>query len=219
MEVAQKAGLNSINSVSVNKAGIHRILMNPIYHGEFVWKGKRYLGRHSPIIPKLLFETVQEVLHRDNHPQTTKRNFAFAGFVKCGKCGCSMTPELKKGKYIYYHCTGFKGKCDNTYIREDKLSDLFLDAVKQLEIEDELVIDIKEALGDSHKDKMAYHCKALNTLNMRAKHIQKLIDKAYDDKLTGVISEEFWERKSLEWHNELTQVNGNIGSFNNANVN
>lgn len=219
MEVAQKAGLNSINSVSVNKAGIHRILMNPIYYGEFVWKGKKYLGRHTPILSRRLFESVQEVLHRDSHPQETKLNFAFAGLVKCEKCGCSMTPEIKKGKYIYYHCTGFKGECNNTYIREEKLADLFADVVKQIEIDDTTVADIKEALAESHQDKISFHNNALQALNLRAKHIQRLIDKAYEDKLSGTISEEFWERKSLEWHNELTQVVGEIESHNNADFN
>ncbi len=219
MMVAEKAGLNSANSAKINKAGIHRILLNPIYYGDFFWKGKRYHGKHIPIISFDLYEQVQEILHRDSHPISTKRNFAFAGLIKCAKCGCSMTPEIKKGKYIYYHCTGFKGKCGNTYIRESKLVELFADVVKQIEIDDNMVADIKKALAESHQDKIAYHNNALNALNKRAKHIRMLMDKGYEDKLSGLITEEFWHRKSIEWGNELTQITGDIESHENANLN
>ncbi len=50
--LAKESGLFSTNSQAINKAGIHRILMNPIYYGEFVWKGKRYIGSHEPLITK-----------------------------------------------------------------------------------------------------------------------------------------------------------------------
>ncbi len=40
-----------------------------------------------------------------------KHEFAFSGLITCGHCGCSLVGEIKKGRYIYYHCTGYKGKC------------------------------------------------------------------------------------------------------------
>ncbi len=219
MDVAREAGFCTNKTTFISKSGIHKILQNPIYYGEILWKGKRYQGKHQPIITKKLFDQVQAVLEGTNHPKETKRNFAFAGLLKCDKCGCAMTPELKKGKYIYYRCTGFKGKCGNTYIREEKLAELLADVVKRIEIDDNLVADIKKALRDSHKDKIDYHNKALKTLNKRAKHIQGLIDKAYEDKLSGVISESFWERKSLEWQNELVEIASKVEAHNNADVN
>ena len=80
------------------KSEIHRILRNPIYAGEFLWKGKRYKGHHEPIISMALFEQVQEVFEEANRPKYTKRRHAFAGLVNCGRCGCAMTAEMKKGR-------------------------------------------------------------------------------------------------------------------------
>lgn len=34
------------------------------------------------------------------------REFAFSGLMKCADCGGAVVAEIKKGKYIYYHCTG-----------------------------------------------------------------------------------------------------------------
>jgi hypothetical protein len=45
-----------------------------------------------------------------------------------------MTAEIKNGRYIYYHCTGFCGRCGNTYIREESLSKLFEDVVRRVQI-------------------------------------------------------------------------------------
>jgi hypothetical protein len=38
-----------------------------------------------------------------------------------------MTAEIQKGRYIYYHCTGHRGRCGNTYVREEDLRRLLAD--------------------------------------------------------------------------------------------
>jgi hypothetical protein len=114
------------------KAEIHRILQNPIYHGEFVWLGKRYEGSHEPIVSRTTFEAVQAILHRNGRGRTWKRLHPFMGLLTCAKCGCSITAEMKKGKYVYYHCTNFRGECDNTYIRQEVLSDRLADVIKPI---------------------------------------------------------------------------------------
>lgn len=44
-----------------------------------------------------------------------------------------MTAELKKGKYVYYHCTGKRGgTCKKDYIREEKLNEVFLQLIDKL---------------------------------------------------------------------------------------
>jgi predicted metal-binding protein len=44
-------------------------------------------------------------------------------YITCGHCGGAMVGEIKKRRYIYYHCTGFKGKCPGPYTREEVLAD------------------------------------------------------------------------------------------------
>jgi len=52
------------------------------------------------------------------------------GLLTCTLCGCAITAERKKSKYVYYHCTNFGGDCANTYIREEKLGILLGDVIK-----------------------------------------------------------------------------------------
>src|SRR5215470_11679675 len=49
------------SGAKVPKSTIHKILTNPLYHGEFIWSGKRYKGTHEPIISKERFDRVQQV--------------------------------------------------------------------------------------------------------------------------------------------------------------
>ncbi len=218
-QLAKECGLFSRNSQAINKAGVHRILMNPIYYGEFVWKEKRYIGSHEPLISKRLYDQAQAVLTRGNRSKETKRGFAFAGLVKCGRCGCAMTPEIKKGKYIYYHCTNFKGSCDNVYVREERLAELLSDVVKQVQIGDDAVKDIKRALLESQKDKVNYHTSSVESLQRRYGHVQALLDRAYEDKLSSKISEDFWQRKSAAWEDEMIDIRLKIKAHESANLN
>ena len=188
------------------KSEIHRILRNPIYAGDFLWKGKRYPGNHQPLISKTLFETVQEVFVSGNRPKYTKRRHAFAGLVNCGLCGCAMTAELKKGRYVYYHCTGGRGRCGNTYVREEELSKLFAGAVKRVQVPPEVADWIAEALRDSKDDKERFHRTALMQLQQNYLAVQAKLDRSYEDRIAGRITDELWLRKSGEWESELAAV-------------
>ena len=44
------------------------------------------------------------------HRRTT-RDFAFSGLIACHTCGCAVVCEIKKERYVYYHCTGHADKC------------------------------------------------------------------------------------------------------------
>jgi site-specific DNA recombinase len=215
---AKESGLFSRNSVSINKAGIHRILNNPIYYGEFIWKKKRYSGVHELIISRVLFEKVQNVFTQANHPKETKRNLPFAGLLTCGKCGCSMTPELHKGKYAYYRCTKYRGECDNVYVREEELAVLMGEIVLKIRIDKETVNWFRQALEESHTDKVDFHRQAMDALQKRYNKLQGMIDAAYEDKLAGDITPEFWERKSTEWNWEMSKIQTEIDDHQKASM-
>ncbi|MFQ5499025.1 MAG: recombinase family protein [Candidatus Zixiibacteriota bacterium] len=217
--IAKGSGLFSRNSQTINKAGIHRILTNPIYYGEFVWKGKKYAGNHQPVISRQLFEKVQSILHCGTSCKRGSRGFAFSGLVKCGICGCSMTAELKKGKYVYYHCTQYHGKCGNSYIREEELDHLFAEVIGRVKVAPSTVEDIKSALRESQRDRVTYQRDMVKALRKRQDHLSRLLDKAYEDKLCGRIPEDLWIRKSKKWQAELDETNLRLSACTSASAN
>jgi len=48
---------------------------------------------------------------------------AFRGLMRCAYDGCMVTAEIKKEKYVYYRCTGYRGKCDLPRFREEDIAD------------------------------------------------------------------------------------------------
>jgi hypothetical protein len=42
----------------MGRSSVAQILKNPFYLGDFLWSGKRYHGKHPPLIDKGLFERV-----------------------------------------------------------------------------------------------------------------------------------------------------------------
>src|SRR5215831_8572788 len=116
-EAAQKARAAGLvyrkSGTSVPVSTVHATLRNRLYMGEFEWSGRIYYGKHQPLVTRELWERVQGVLdgrHAKKH-RRVKHNFALSGLIACGHCGCSIVGEIKKQRYVYYHCTGYKGRC------------------------------------------------------------------------------------------------------------
>jgi hypothetical protein len=83
------------------------------------------------------------------------------GLLKCGLRGCTTTAERKKGKYVYYRCTGFKGACGNVYILQEKLAALLREVIKPVQITPDVAADIATAIRQSDGDAAARHAAAL----------------------------------------------------------
>ena len=108
------------------------MLANPFYIGLFRYNGEIYEGKHPPLIPKKLFDKVQEVLKERSRPRHEPENDPkpLCGLLRCGECGRSITAEEKTKKqkngnvhaYVYYRCTKKNTVCSQPFIREEALS-------------------------------------------------------------------------------------------------
>jgi len=183
-KMAATAGLtNRTGGKPLVKAKIHQLLKNPIYYGEFYWLGQLHAGAHTPIISRALFERVQDVFTAANRPRHTKRRHAFAGLVTCARCGCAFTAETKKGQYIYYHCTGHRGPCGNTYVREEELAKQFGDILRQVRIPAELAGKLATVLRESQTDREKFARTSLLRLQQQQVLLRSKLDRVYEDRL------------------------------------
>ena len=114
-----------------------------------------------------------------------------------------MTAEMKKGKYVYYRCSGYHGKCGNAYVRQERLAQLLGEVIRPIQISQEVADGIAMALRASDQDAEARRSEDLRQLDQRRRTIVSKLDRGYDDLVEGRISEEFWTRKAQQWEAEL----------------
>lgn len=119
----------------IGTATVHNMLRHRIYTGSFEWLGEHYEGVHQPLTSPILWEAVQKLLDQRRPPAGKARaeGFPFHGLVKCGHCGCALVAEEKKGRCVYYHCTGYRQKCPEPYVRQERLEERFAEALAQLD--------------------------------------------------------------------------------------
>jgi site-specific DNA recombinase len=190
---------------------LDRIYRNPFYYGALAWLGTIYKGLHTPIISEELWLRVQDVLDNKVKLKVKKPEFAYRGLMKCSHCGCLITAELQKGKYVYYRCAQGKGKCKaNGYVKQETLDDYFLEAVKKLRISPELTEKIMEGLKQVHQTEIADRNKQVKQLRMKADQVQVKIDQTYNDHLEGLIDAAFWKRQHTRLMNERIRFFGAI---------
>jgi site-specific DNA recombinase len=190
------------------RSELHRLLQNPLYYGDVLWDGKPYKGSHQPLITRELFDEVQAVFRGRPRARYPKQRHPFMGLLTCAKCGCAITAERKKGKYVYYHCTDYHGECENTYIREERLGELFADVIKPIQITPEIAENIVSALRSSDVEAESRRTDALSQLEHRRRGVLAKLDRGDEDFVDGRITEEFWTRKSQAWEAELRVVEG-----------
>lgn len=92
----------------IQKSTVNKILRNRVYSGEFEWRGEKYAAAYQSIVPGDLWLAAQAALDRRRGTRARKTGhcFPFSGMLTCSSCGFAMVGEIKKGKYVYYHCSG-----------------------------------------------------------------------------------------------------------------
>jgi site-specific DNA recombinase len=190
---------------------IHTILRNRLYTGSFEWNGKLIQGQHEALVPVELWERVQGVLdgRAANKAKRGKHDLAFSNLIACAQCGCAVVGEIKKQRYVYYHCTGYADKCQGNpascrrkYVRQEALEVQFTELLGRLKFGEEVLEWVREALHTSHADERCEHEEAIRRHQAEYKRLDERIHAMYVDKLDGLVDAAFFEKMSNGWREE-----------------
>jgi site-specific DNA recombinase len=198
-----KDGFNYRSGKSFHRSHVEKILKNEFYTGVFYWDGKKYANAtHPPLIDQFIFNRVQSVLRNPYKNKSRKDLFPYSNLIKCAKCGCALTGQIQKERFIYYHCTGYKGNCHTPYLRQEVIETQFGELLKSIKLSPQETENVYQGMKESLKDKMEYHNEAIKTLEQKIAILQKRIDAAYIDKIDGQIPEAFWRDQTDRWLKE-----------------
>ncbi|MCL4540591.1 MAG: recombinase family protein [Bacteroidetes bacterium] len=157
-----KNGIVADTGSLFRKDKITYILSNPFYTGLFRYAGEIYEGKHEAIVPKKLWDKVQEVLESRSHPRESDKNdpAPLCGLIRCGECGCSITAEEKTKRqkngnvhhYTYYHCTKKRGPCSEPCIRGEELEGQLSSILKEYALPKEWAAELSK-MADKDEEK------------------------------------------------------------------
>lgn len=199
----------------VGSSKIDQVLKNPFYYGEMRVGGKLYPHKYDPVVSYELFKAVENVGkgYKIKKHRWGGLPYAYRGLISCFTCGCKITFEKKKGKYIYGHCTQSKGKHDAPYILEDKLTSQLMNLFEAIQIPLSDYVAVSEALRSSHEDKKAASKALLSTLDTEITKYQRRIEKVYEDYLDEKIPEALYEKKFAEYREAQKKLQNKRQTF------
>ena len=207
-----RAELKKVFNVNFSKGNIDRILKNPFYCGTMLYNEQEYPHNYDRVISQELFDKVQEIKagYNKKHFKFAGLPFLYRGLIRCADCGCLITPERKikkSGKtYHYYHCTQYNGRHGAEWLTEAGLTDQFAQAFSMLQMPREVVDDITNTLIASHKDKSEFHKDLLSRYQADYQRYEDRIERMYEDKLDGSITESYYEEKRKEYRAKQKEI-------------
>ena len=155
---------------------------------------------------------MQEILdgrHAKKHRKVT-HDFVYSGMVHCGHCGCSLVGELKKRKYVYYHCTGYRGKCPEPYTREEVLEHEFAAVLRDLVVPPAVLRWLQSELVESDHTERAAREQAVRRQQTELERLHARMDLLYDDRLDGRIDSATYDKKAGEIREQQEQIRQKI---------
>lgn len=199
-----RGGKISINSVT-------RMLHNRKYIGEFQYRDIVRPNGIPAIVPKDLFERVQERMAANKKaPAKHKAEDEYLLTTKlfCGKCKSFMVGESGKNhnnlSYRYYKCASVKNHkgCDKKSVRKDWTENVVLGMIRQIILDDELI----DQIADTVMELQDRENTALPLLRRQYAETQRGIDNLLNAMQQGIITSSTKERmEDLEQQkNELS---------------
>lgn len=164
-----KCSFKTSNQPSWSHVAVRRILTNEVYTGVLVqgkrttpnYKVKRIIykdkeqwarmeGTHEAIIPRPLFDLIQQLLKEDTRiAPDEEKIYPYSGKIFCGDCKSVITRKTAKSgnkTYVYYICSANKADrnvCSKHSIRQEDLDEAILATIQgQIKV----ILDLDKAM-------------------------------------------------------------------------
>ena len=181
----------------------------------------RIPGSHDPIIPKEIFDTVQNMLRLDTRTSPKKTQVdVLSGLVRCGDCGQNMIRRCstkKEKTYYYYHCSTHKngGGCSSHLISSDKLQDMILWQIRQqveLLVNAEMIISAADNLPNE-QFQVKFLNEQMGKLNAEIEKYEDLKTKLYQDLREGTVAQDEYKDLQEQFNRKLIEAKSSLAEI------
>ena len=180
----------------------------------------RVENTHEAIISKDVFDQVQKQIASRRRPMKSGKTQVFAGLVKCGNCGWSLSYAERKYKTCstgFFNCSQFRklgkvgGRCSAHYIRYDTLYAYVLARLQgwiyQAHTDEKQLLS--KLLNSSDKEAVKAYKKQsaeLSKAEKRKVEVDRLFVKLYEDWSSGRITEYNFKMLSQKYQAEQQEL-------------
>lgn len=170
---------------------------------------------HEPIVDEGVFERVQQIRNAGKRRHNSSgRVSLFSGLVYCADCKSKMIfsrGACLKPEQDYYCCSGFrvkKRRCESShYVRRVVLEEMLLNYLQRItafasEHEKAFMEKLQSRDADKFTREVASAKKSLNQSEKRIKELDNIIQRLYEDKVTGIINDDRFVKLSQGYERE-----------------
>lgn len=200
-----------------SKGYIDNVLKDKFYYGTMEVKGKEYAHKYPHTITRELFDQVQLVKQGFNKKRYkyAGKPYFYRGLIRCGHCGLSVTPEKHKG-IVYYHCTQYNGKHGATWLTEGQITEQLGSLYKKLQMPEQVVQQIVEALKLTHESKIDFRSKQFDRLTKDHELYSKRLESIYLDKLDGRITDDQYDKFFQQFRDKIAEIDASLSMLQDA---
>ena len=170
---------------------------------------------HEAIVDEELWNVVQKIRENRRRPTRTGEIALFSGLIFCAECGSHLNfhNAIDRGKRRHsYICSKYRnsrGKpgCEAHYIQEEILADLVLENMRNVisyarDYEDKFVQQVTDnTLAEQMKEQTLIK-RQLEQQTRRISEIDTIIQRLYEDNISGKLSDERFSKMSATYERE-----------------
>lgn len=180
-----------------------------------------FKNTHPVIIEREVFDLVQELRKHRRRPTRSGIVSPFSGLLYCADCReklyYSVTNNYKR-EQAYFFCSSYRKNsdvCSVHYIREKVVEQLVLESMQRILLnvqafEKEFARKQMDCYQDDKKRELVAKRKELSKLKQRTDEIDNLIQRLYEDNVSGKISDERYATLSISYEEEQKQIKAEI---------
>ncbi len=203
-----KVGVKNAHGRKILPSRIEETLKNPFYYGVMRIKGEMHPHKYPPLISEELFYKAKRVMsgHNKAPVQYAGKPILLRGLITCQHCGCTVSGDIKKEKYVYYSCGNSKKICKKVWVNEDKLLEVLLGHFDRIKLTDDQIQKVVTYMKQAYAHEQAFFKNSQETLRKEFDHIQNRLSKLIDMHLDGSIDQESYRAKMDEYKKRQREI-------------
>jgi hypothetical protein len=136
--------------------------------------------------------------------------------ISCEHCGCTVTGDIKKKKYIYYSCNNSKRICQKIWVREEKLLSCLIEYFDKIQLPDAVIENIVASLKQSYNHEQEFFKHSQDALRKELDQIQSRLSKLIDMHLDEALDSETYHIKLEEYKKRQREITSEMKGHINA---